>query len=176
MRRMQRNAISEDFSLRTLYHVEVWTYPERVFIYILLVTPNWSCRLPCYIGKWQLSSRATSWGPWSRTCNLLQPWFFTCGGNTVCTCHNLIWWSQWDRLQFSSKKKERKRRRKDETQNRTKSDVAFSSAFSWKVTITAHFLQPYQPNRNQWKVDLLLTYIYIFSNYKPPTLYLPFQL
>ena len=40
MRRMQRNAISEDLSLRTLYHVEVWTYPERVFIYILLVTPN----------------------------------------------------------------------------------------------------------------------------------------
>lgn len=49
MRRMQRNAFSGDF-----YHVEVWTYPERVFIYILLVTPNWSCRLPCYIGKWHV--------------------------------------------------------------------------------------------------------------------------
>lgn len=176
MRRMQRNAISEDFSLRTLYHVEVWTYPERVFIYILLVTPNWSCRLPCYIGKWQLSSRATSWGPWSRTCNLLQPWFSLV--EVILYVLATIWFDEASEIGYSfrQKKKERKRRRKDETQNRTKSDVAFSSAFSWKVTITAHFLQPYQPNRNQWKVDLLVTYLYIFSNYKPPTLYLLFQL
>lgn len=134
MRRMQRNAISEDFSLRTLYHVEVWTYPERVFIYILLVTPNWSCRLPCYIGKWQLSSRATSWGPWSRTCNLLRPWFFTCGGNTVCTCHNLIWWSQWDRLQFSSKKKRKKTKKKGRN---TKSNQI------WRSFQLSFFLESY---------------------------------
>lgn len=75
-----------------------------------------------------------------------------------------VWFDEASEIGYSFRQKKKKERKKTKKKGRnTKSNQiwrSFQLSFSWKVTITAHFLQPYQPNRNQWKIDILVTYIY----------------